>query len=241
MPTSEASVAAFIARWADVGAAERANGRRFGFLTMNSICPTLNGREVHRALRQGVSLRFAIPDHRWVDTADSAAVRIAMTVGSLSQRLPSSGIVAEEPPPAPAALAGDRSILSREDSVDDGSGQIELRHFRGRIGPGISIGAELEGLKALTATASMCGLGVALHGSGLILEPGDAKDIRKHAAKVIKPYLGGSDLLQVVRERYLIDVSCMTEVEARSANPHACERVLTHVKPERLVNRREAI
>jgi hypothetical protein len=33
----------------------------------------------------------------------------------------------------------------------------------------------------------------------------------------------------------------MSEEEARRANPHAFERVLTHVKPERIVNRRAAI
>ena len=30
--------------------------------------------------KQPLSLVFAIPDHPWVDTADGAAVRIAMTV-----------------------------------------------------------------------------------------------------------------------------------------------------------------
>jgi hypothetical protein len=164
-----------------------------------------------------------------------------MTVGSLSYKLPLIGTVAEDSTPDPSALAGDLYIVTHEESVDDGSSKIGLNHFRGRIGSGISIGAELEGMKALTASDSVCGLGVALHGSGFILEPEDAKGIRKHGTKVIKPYLGGSDLLHVARERYLIDFSFMTEVEARSANPHAFERVLTHVKPERIVNRREAI
>ena len=35
-----------------------------------------------QALADGLHLTFAIPDHPWVDSADGAAVRIAMTVGT---------------------------------------------------------------------------------------------------------------------------------------------------------------
>jgi hypothetical protein len=33
-------------------------------------------------LNKALTLAYAIPDHPWVDNADGAAVRIAMTVGS---------------------------------------------------------------------------------------------------------------------------------------------------------------
>jgi type II restriction/modification system DNA methylase subunit YeeA len=215
--------------------------RRFGFITTNSIRQTFNRRVVHHALLQGVSLRFAIPDHPWVDTADGAAVRVAMTVGALSYKLPPSGMLAEDVPPDPSALAGDLYLVTSETPIDDGSSEIQLNHLRGRIGSALGIGAELEGMNALTSSDGVCGLGVALHGSGFILEPDDAKNIRKHGAKVIKPYMGGSDLLHSSRERYLIDFSFMSEDDARKANAFAYERVLTHVRPERIVNRREAI
>src|SRR5690606_10835058 len=57
---------------------------RFGFITTNSIRQSFNRRvlEPHLADKKlPLSLVFAIPDHPWVDTADGAAVRIAMTVG----------------------------------------------------------------------------------------------------------------------------------------------------------------
>jgi hypothetical protein len=58
-------------------------GPRFGFITTNSLKQTFNRRVVQAALDRGpASLAFAIPDHPWVDSADGAAVRIAMTVGS---------------------------------------------------------------------------------------------------------------------------------------------------------------
>src|SRR3989442_1226331 len=68
--------------------------KRFGFITTNSLRQTFLRRvvEAHlnppvdqssnpRATLPGLSLLFAIPDHPWVDNADGAAVRIAMTVG----------------------------------------------------------------------------------------------------------------------------------------------------------------
>ncbi|MBL8443450.1 MAG: class I SAM-dependent DNA methyltransferase, partial [Zoogloeaceae bacterium] len=56
--------------------------QRFGFITTNSLKQTFNRRVVQQALADGLHLAFAIPDHPWVDSADGAAVRIAMTVGT---------------------------------------------------------------------------------------------------------------------------------------------------------------
>jgi hypothetical protein len=55
---------------------------RFGFITTNSLRQTFNRRIVQGALDQGLHLAFAVPDHPWVDNADGAAVRIAMTVAA---------------------------------------------------------------------------------------------------------------------------------------------------------------
>jgi hypothetical protein len=57
--------------------------RRFGFITTNSLPQAFNRRIVKAHLEHvdGISLAFAIPNHPWVDAADAAAVRIAMTVG----------------------------------------------------------------------------------------------------------------------------------------------------------------
>ena len=56
--------------------------RRFGFITTNSLRQSFNRQvlERHLAAEEPLSLVFAMPDHPWVDAADGAAVRIAMTV-----------------------------------------------------------------------------------------------------------------------------------------------------------------
>ena len=94
---------------------------------------------------------------------------------------------------------------------------------------------------SLTANTNVSGMGVALHGSGFILDPETAERYRPYGTGVIKPYLGGSDLLRARRERYLIDFSFMTKDEARASNPIAFQHVIDFVKPERDVNRRTSI
>ncbi|HEX8184049.1 MAG TPA: DNA methyltransferase, partial [Blastocatellia bacterium] len=58
--------------------------RRFGFITTNSITQTFNRKILENYLTgdAAIKLRFAVPDHPWVDSIDGAAVRIAMTVVS---------------------------------------------------------------------------------------------------------------------------------------------------------------
>src|SRR6185503_8773331 len=72
-------------------AAERVatcNARRFGLITTNSITQTFNRQVVQRWLdgKPPMSLVFAVPDHPWVESADGADVRIAMTVAERGSR-----------------------------------------------------------------------------------------------------------------------------------------------------------
>ena len=57
--------------------------KRYGLITTNSLRQSFNRQvtETQLAVQPPLSLVFAIPNHPWVDTADGAAVRIAMTVG----------------------------------------------------------------------------------------------------------------------------------------------------------------
>ncbi len=74
----------FVMHWWDKAALalRKDKTRRFGFVTTNSITQVFSRRVIakHLNAKAGVSLRFAIPNHPWVDEKDGAAVRIAMTV-----------------------------------------------------------------------------------------------------------------------------------------------------------------
>jgi len=66
---------------AELVSARKARG--FGFVTTNSIRQKFDRRILERHLQGKLGLLFAIPDHPWVISEDGAAVRIAMTVGTL--------------------------------------------------------------------------------------------------------------------------------------------------------------
>jgi hypothetical protein len=203
----------------------RAKALRFGLITTNSLTQAFNRRvlEHHLNAQPPLALAYAIPDHPWVDAASGAAVRIAMTVGQTGD--------------APGML----QTVVFEGGAEGDAVHIELAEKTGRIHADLSIGANVASATALRANDGMCGMGVALHGSGFVLTPEVAARLRTQGDSVIKPYLGGKDLLQVSRERYLIDFSGMEHDEARQTNPAAFQHVIDYVKPERDHNNRASI
>jgi hypothetical protein len=200
--------------------------QRFGFITTNSISQTFNRRVIESALTdkaQALSLVFAVPDHPWVDSTDGAAVRIAMTVGTTQ------------------AQVGRMARVTRELDQVEGETQVELEHGSGIIHADLRIGANIGSAQALRANDGIAGMGVALHGAGFIVEPEEAKQLSLQGDGVIRRYVGGRDLLQVPRERYLIDFFGMSQEQARAANPAAFQHVIDYVKPERDQNNRAAL
>jgi hypothetical protein len=200
--------------------------QRFGFITTNSISQTFNRRVIESALTdkaQALSLVFAVPDHPWVDSTDGAAVRIAMTVGTTQ------------------AQVGRMARVTRELDQVEGETQVELEHCSGIIHADLRIGANIGSAQALRANDGIAGMGVALHGAGFIVEPEEAKQLSLQGDGVIRRYVGGRDLLQVPRERYLIDFFGMSQEQARAANPAAFQHVIDYVKPERDQNNRAAL
>jgi hypothetical protein len=215
--------------------------RRFGFITTNSIRQTFNRRVVKRALMDGISLRFAIPDHPWVDTSEGAAVRIAMTVGLLGNPFSGHGRV-EEAPPDPGAFPGDLLLVTHETPQEDGSSEIAFVTLRGRIGSGLNIGAGLEDAMSLQANEGLSSPGVKLHGSGFIVTPeaanvlglGKVKGLEKH----VRPYRNGRDLTDRPRGVMVIDLFGLTAEEVRDRFPRVYEHILRTVKTERDQNSR---
>lgn len=200
---------------------------RFGFVTTNSITQTFSRRVIENYLESGdVSLLLAIPDHPWTKASkDAAAVRIAMTVavrGGGEGRLVE--IVRE------AALDTDKPSLVEAGAI-------------GRIGPGLSLGADAGSALALAANEGISSRGVALHGAGFIVSPSEAVHLglgkREGLEAHIRPYRHGRDLLQHSRGAMVIDLCGLTEKEVRQRFPEVYEHVLRTVKPERDENRRK--
>jgi hypothetical protein len=220
----------YVMVWWHVAATAAEDGavHRFGLITTNSLSQVFNRRLVDGHLERGLRICWAIPDHPWIDTATGADVRIAMTCCAKDDKFP-------------AQLW---HVVS-EGATDDGVPNVSLRRdpaAGGQIWANLRMGPNVGSAGPLCSNADIAGMGVALHGAGFILTPEVAHRLRGQGdPTVVKLYLGGRDLVQARRERYLIDFSFLGEDEARTRHPAAFQHVMDRVLPERRLNRRESI
>ncbi|WP_018146352.1 DNA methyltransferase [Thioalkalivibrio sp. AKL6] len=219
----------FVMYWWHIAAEKVRKGeaRRFGFITTNSLRQTFNRRVLEPHLsdsKKPLSLAFAIPDHPWVDSADGAAVRIAMTVGV--------------PGDQPGTL---RHVVNERDAGDDAR-TVELSHRPGKLFSDLTIGANVAGAITLQANQGISSPGVKLHGAGFIVTPDEAAELglgkTPQTARVIREYRNGRDLTQRPRGVRVIDLFRLTSDEVRDQFPAIYQWVLQRVKPERDQNKR---
>jgi hypothetical protein len=198
--------------------------KRFGLITTNSLRQTFARRIVQAQLQASppLSLRFAIPDHPWVESSDGAAVRIAMTVGSKGPQ------------------TGELCTICKEAPKQDGSSEITLLTLTGPIQEDLTIGAEVSSAKALKANQLLASRGVMLGGAGFILTPDEARrfgyGVRLDVNPIIRPYRHGRDLNDEPRGVLVIDVSGYEREQLRDKFPEIYQHLLTTVKPEREQN-----
>jgi hypothetical protein len=196
--------------------------RRFGFVTTNSITQVFQRRAVERHLKakHPVSLVMAVPDHPWTKaTADSAAVRIAMTVAEAGS---AEGVLRE---------------VTREAALDTDTPVIETAERTGAINSDLTVGVDVAGAVPLKANEGLASRGVALHGAGFIVTPEEAARLglgrRPGLEAHIRPYRNGRDLTARPRGVMVIDLFGLGVDEVRARFPEVYQHVLTHVKPER--------
>ncbi len=190
---------------------------RFGFITTNSISQTFNRRIVQAALDAGLHLNFAIPDHPWVDSADGAAVRIAMTVV------------------APGAATGRRvDVIAEHDGKGEGL-DVELAERAGSLQADLGVGANLVATQPLRANRGLSNRGVIPHGAGMLVTPEDATKLESDAP--VKPYRNGRDLTDRPRGVLVIDCYGYSAEDIRQRWPRLYQWLLERVKPERDAHR----
>lgn len=202
---------------------------RFGFVTTNSISQKFNRRviERHLAAKNPVSLIYAIPDHPWVDAADGAAVRIAMT----------------------AAQAGEAEGLLQtvvEEKVGDSEGyDVQLVPKSGIIHPDLSIGVDLGSTVALMANSQISNRGFELGSDGFIVTREEAislgLDRLEGIGRYIREYRNGKDLTNKPRGVLCIDPWDLDEADLINLFPEIHQWLSIHVKPKRLTNRDERL
>ena len=220
----------FVMYWWHIAAeAVRAgSARQFGFITTNSIKQTFNRRVVQAQLeakKNPLTLAFAIPDHPWVDAADGAAVRIAMTVGGRD-------------------IEAGRLLQVREEtasqSVQD-EVEVRLGEQRGVLFADLRAGANMASIARLSANSGISQRGFELGNSGFLVDEEAYNGVLKNAAandpKTIQNYRNGRDLTDKPRNVRVIDVHGYSESELQCKLPQIYQWLLERVKPERLQNR----
>ena len=218
--------------WYNAAAAvQRGASERFGFITTNSLKQTFN-RRVMQPFLEGdpapLTLTFAVPDHPWVDAAEGAAVRIAMTV---AERTPAT--------PTPSQLW----LLKTEAAAEgDDAAEVTFDEQQGRILPDLSIGAALDSANVLKANLGLANRGVQLMGAGFIVSPERANELGLDSVegleKYIRPYRNGRDLTDKPRGVMVIDFFGLKAEEVLARFPAAYQHLLENVKPERDQNNR---
>jgi hypothetical protein len=194
---------------------------RFGFITTNSLTQTFNRRVLENHLGKNLSLAFAIPDHPWVDSADGAAVRVAMTVA------------------VPADGAGRLLRVVGESSGEEGEVEVELAEKSGLIHADLSVGANVAGAKALRSNEMITSRGLMLFGAGFIVTPEESAGLGN--PPIVREYRNGRDLTDRPRGVLVIDAWGLSELELRQQYPAVWQWLAEHVKPERDQNRDNAI
>ena len=200
--------------------------QRFGFITTNSLRQTFNRKvlQQHLSAKNPLSLRFAVPDHPWVDTADGAAVRVAMTVGESGE---AEGIL--------------KRVVS-EYETNSLEHEVVFVNEQGVIFADLTVGADVGGAVALKANENLSSRGVQIIGSGFMVTPEEASELGlgriEGLEQHIRLYRNGRDLTQSPRDVMVIDLFGLSVNEVRTRFPAVYQWVSERVKPERDQNRR---
>lgn len=212
----------YVAYWFHKAAKAVAAGRaiRAGLITTNSITQVHQRHVITAARESGARVIWAAPDHPWIDDAEGAAVRVALTV---------------------LASGGDRATYLEIDESRQVARTITVPQLNDDLSPHADVAGAAR--VPLVANVGLASMGFALHGHGFVVDGDEARAILEREpryAHVLKPYLAGRDLTQRPRDTYVIDFGYMEEDEAR-AYPLVFDAVRDRVKPERDANRREVL
>lgn len=224
--TEMPETADFVMYWWHQAAAalKRGDVRRFGFITTNSITQIFNRRVIEDA---GVHLAFAIPDHPWVDSADGAAVRVAMSVGARDNQ--ADGVLVTVAAEAPG---------------EDDTPRIEYQSHSGLIHPNLTVGANVNSAARLQANLGLSFMGMIPLGAGFWIDDQTADRLGRGSVPGldahIRRYRNGKDLTDRVRGLLALDFYGVTEEELRARFPAAYQWLLDRVKPQRDQDKRDS-
>jgi hypothetical protein len=198
----------------------------FGLITTNSLRQTFNRAVLEKWVGNEMAITYAVPDHPWVDSANGAAVRVALTVaraGNQTGRL--------------------QQVIS-EKSLEDGEVGIEVNETHGMITPGLTIGIDVAASPILHANQGMSCVGYQLTGKGFRVDADQAQKLDPtfgQSGALIRPLLTGTDITKKKSSSFAIDLFGLSEVQTRETYPAIYQWLIDNVKPERDQNSRMSL
>lgn len=198
----------------------RGQVQRMGLITTNSLRQTFNRRVVQAALDKHTALTFAIADHPWVDSANGAAVRIAMTVLQ------------------PGQNEGDLYEVITETAGSDGEVEVTLVAQHGTIHADLRIGADIAQAVPLQANLELSNIGVIPLGGDFVIST-EIENLLGNPP-IIRDYRNGKDLADKPRGVKIIDTFNLSDTQLRELYPSVYQWLQERVKPERDQNPRRA-
>ncbi|MEQ8847505.1 DNA methyltransferase [Botrimarina sp.] len=196
---------------------------RFGFITTNSFSQSFNRAAVRPFLEADnrVSIVFAIRDHPWIDSADGAGVRVAMTVAEAGEH---NGLLAEQ--------------CSELKTQEGATTELEFR--LGKITSDLRIGVSPASAVPLRSNQGVAFWGTKFYGDGFIVSAPFAEELReKQSGRTIaRSFVSGRDLTGVPRRLMCLDCDGLDESTLRTNYPASYQHLLDTVKPVRQHNRR---
>lgn len=195
----------------------------FGLITTNSLRQTFSRKVVDASFERnpGLGIRFVIPDHPWVDSADGAAVRVTLTtVGKSTQ-------------------VGQIARVIKESSQGNDEVAVDLAFEKGHITPNLTIGVDPAKALELKANKGMACVGYQLTGQGFVVDHPQALSLKGDSdhSQIIRPLMTGRDITQSPRGLYAIDLFGLTVDQVRADYPKIYQWILERVKPERVLNK----
>ncbi|MCK1741240.1 hypothetical protein IVA80_10250 [Bradyrhizobium sp. 139] len=174
------------------------------------------------AAKHPLSLVFAVPDHPWLKASDKAAVRISMTV---AERGDHGGVLA---------------VVLSEAGLNTDTPEVLLSTQEVKISARLSSSANLQLLSVLAGNDLMAWQGCKLVGSGFLVSSAQRQTLSRgngDALLRMPIYIAGSDLTRRPQGRYAVDLTGLSESQAREQFPALYQHVHDFVRPERLSNR----
>lgn len=208
--------------WHSAASVAARTANRFGLITTNSLRQSFSRKVVEKTLQEhpNLAIKFVVPDHPWVDSADGAAVRVSLiSVGANSKQ----GIVSK--------------VVEEEGDGEEGY-WIRFITRKGRITPNLDIGVDPGEAHVLKSNAGISSVGYQITGKGFVLSTQQRSQFTHGLNRqYIKPLMSANDITQKSRELFAIDLYDITLDELFNSLPELYQWLSQREKPNRDQNR----